>query len=148
MAKNHVNMRSRLSGSFVIVASCAFLYIASGYPIGTIANIGPGLFPTALACVTLLLGIYLTVVGDKEGVAEIEASIFYQVALVTVSILAFYFLLDYLGLAITVFTSSFVYLVYFRSLPFRYKFLVALGTSVFCHVIFIEMIGLQVRHFP
>jgi hypothetical protein len=79
----------------------AGIYFGRDLTFGTASKMGPGYFPTILSCIIVLIG---TIVGLKSLVIEgpsIEPIKLRPILFILASILAFGYLIDQIGLAIT-----------------------------------------------
>jgi putative tricarboxylic transport membrane protein len=79
-----------LLGGFAVV-------VAAGYPMGSIMRMGPGYFPTVLGAILCLFGLYLLSCGIRAGINNFGGWTWRPLALVSLSIVLFGFLLDRAG---------------------------------------------------
>ncbi|MDH6592487.1 hypothetical protein M2165_002376 [Variovorax sp. TBS-050B] len=81
--------RDALAGLlFVTIGAFAF-FAARGYPVGTIAEMGPGYFPRTLGCLLMLLGAGVLARGLRSAQPVEGRWAWGALALLTVSMLAF-----------------------------------------------------------
>ena len=88
-------------GLVIMALGLAFLWFGRGYPVGTVRAMGPGMFPMALASLTIATGA-LIVLGDfLRGSGEGFDFRWRGVFTVLGALIAFAFLLERAGLLIT-----------------------------------------------
>jgi Tripartite tricarboxylate transporter TctB family len=92
------NNRDFLAGLLFMVLGGLAVLLASDFPMGTTMRMGPGYFPTAIGGILFLFGSYLLIRGVRFGEKVRGAWGWRPLALITLSIVVFGFLLERLGL--------------------------------------------------
>ena len=82
---------------FILIGALAVVF-ARGYPMGSAMRMGPGYFPTILGGILFLLGIYVMIRGIRSGTKVTGEWGWKPLALITLSIVLFGFLIDRLGM--------------------------------------------------
>lgn len=138
------------AGLFYLVVGAFFLYYGIDYRMGEAARMGPGYFPVWLAIIMMFIGLALCIramwTGGKP--AQIEARDYKVMALITAGVCAFGFLLNILGLYLSI--VALVFIVSLASHEFTWRGMI--GTAIFlvvlCWAIFIWGINLQFQLWP
>jgi hypothetical protein len=117
------------------------------YPVGTSLSMGPGYFPMGLGGILTAFGLYIMVrgliKGEKvEGVWGIR-----PLALITLGIVAFGFVIDRLGLVLALFALFFLSALGGHEFKFKEVLVLAVVMTVASWGIFIYGLGLQFRLF-
>jgi hypothetical protein len=55
------------AGLLLIGTGVAALFLARGYPVGTVLRMGPGYFPRVLGGLLVVFGLYVTITGLRRG---------------------------------------------------------------------------------
>lgn len=93
--------RTMAPGLFIMGLGLAFLWFGRGYPVGSVRAMGPGMFPMALATLTIAAGA-LIILGDfLRGAGERFDFRWRGVAAVLGALISFALLLERAGLLIT-----------------------------------------------
>jgi len=92
------NNRDFIAGLLFIVLGGLAVFFARDYPFGTTMRMGPGYFPTVLGGILFIFGITVLARGVRSGDPVKGEWGWKPLALVTVSIVLFGFLLDRAGL--------------------------------------------------
>ncbi|HEY1290048.1 MAG TPA: tripartite tricarboxylate transporter TctB family protein [Burkholderiales bacterium] len=90
--------RDILAGTLFVVIGAAALLGARGYPVGTAMQMGPGYFPVALGWILILLGALVGLRAARARDWRPLAWDWRPLAWISVSILAFGFLMPRFGL--------------------------------------------------
>ena len=136
------------AGVLLIVIGLAAVVIAQrNYPMGTSLHMGPGYFPTVLGGIMTFLGFYILVRGlikaeKVEGVWGIR-----PLALVTLGIVAFGFVMDRFGMVPALFAQFFVSALAGREFKFKEVLILALIMTVASWFIFLYGLNLPYRLF-
>jgi putative tricarboxylic transport membrane protein len=134
-------------GLFAAIGLTA-LAIALNYPLGTPGRMGPGFFPVAISGLLSLTGIAIIVRGWLGNSETIRFGRWVPIIIVSCAILAFGFLLDKLGLPLSVLflcvaagSASIKFALDWKVLA------AAVAFSALCGVIFITLLGLPIPVF-
>ena len=138
--------RKELGTGLVFFGAGAFylVYALKTLPLGTAMSMGPGYFPVLLSCLVLLVGVvvlvrsFFTEGGGHFGVMPWRAMIMLSLAMAL-----FATLLNQLGVVIAIFLTSFLSCLATRQTTLVSAAIVSLGISVFCALVFVYGIGLQ-----
>jgi hypothetical protein len=90
--------RDFLAGLLFLVIGAVAVAVARDYPMGSAMRMGSGWFPTVLGAVLCLFGLYLMVRGVRSGETVRGGWGWRPLALVSLSILLFGFLMPRVGL--------------------------------------------------
>jgi hypothetical protein len=119
----------------------AGIYFGRDLTFGTAARMGPGYFPTLLSCVIVAIG---AIVGLKSLAIEgppIEPIKLRPIVFILVAVLAFGFLIEQVGLAITTAALA-IFAAYARGdVNLKETVLLAVGLTVFAVVVFAYALG-------
>jgi hypothetical protein len=102
------NNRDFLAGLLFMLLSGLAVALARDFPMGTTMRMGPGYFPTAIGIILFLFGAYVLARGVRSRVQVRGAWGWRPLALITLSIVLFGFLLERLGLVPTALAMFFV----------------------------------------
>lgn len=92
------NNRDAMAGVLFIVIGVLALVFARDYPMGVAARMGPGYFPTVLGGILTLFGIYVLWRGMRSGEPVQGQWAWKPLALITLSITLFGFLMERFGI--------------------------------------------------
>lgn len=130
------------AGILYATFGCIALAMASGYPVGTTARMGPGYFPILLGSVLAMFGLAAIIrafLHDGEGVDSIAWK---PLALVIAGVVAFAWLLPRLGLPLSLVVLTLIP----ASASARFRLglkplLLMAALIVFCVLLFVEALG-------
>jgi hypothetical protein len=129
------------AGALFLFIGIAGIYFGRDLAFGSASKMGPGFFPTMLSGLIALIGV---LVGLKSLTVEgppIEAIKLRPLLFILVAILAFGYLIDQIGLAITTAGLS-IFAAYARdNVNLKETLLLALGLSVFAVGVFAYALG-------
>jgi uncharacterized membrane protein len=130
------NNRDFLAGLLFIVLGGLAVALARDYPIGSTMRMGPGYFPTVLGGILLLFGVYVLLRGVRSG-DEVKGEWGYRpLALITLSIVLFGFLLDRAGMVPAIVTMLFIAAAAGREFRFKEVLLLAVVMTAFSVAVF------------
>ena len=87
------------AGLLFIAAGVLLLWLGNRISFGTVTDIGPGFFPTVLACILIVLGVLITIQGLRDSeVIDIRLDSIRRLFFVTVSVATFALLAPLVGL--------------------------------------------------
>ena len=121
---------------FVLIGA-AGIYFGRDLAFGTGAKMGPGYFPTVLSWIILLLGVGLGLASLRLQGPPIERLKLRPMLLIVIAVVAFGYLLELAGLAVTAIVLTVVAAYARRSVNLKETLLLAVGLSAFCCAVFI-----------
>ena len=122
--------------------------VASDYPIGSTMRMGPGYFPTALGVILCLFGVYLMVHGIRAGGKMENGWAWRPLALITLSIVLFGFLLDRAGMIPALVAMFFAAAAAGREFRFKEVLLLTVVMGAFAAAVFLYGLKLPYPLFP
>ena len=129
--------RDFLAGLLFMVLGGLAVLLASDFPMGTTMRMGPGYFPTALGIILFLFGVYVLGRGVRSRVQVRGAWGWKALALITLSIVVFGFLLERLGLIPSALAMFFVAAAAGREFRFMEVLVLAVVMTAFSVLVFI-----------
>jgi len=103
--------RDFLAGMLFLLIGGIGFYVALSYPFGTLQKMGPGYFPRVLSGVLIVFGLVTLVRGLKSGEKVQGAWGWFPLVMLTISLVAFGFLMEHVGLipalVVMLFTSAY-----------------------------------------
>lgn len=130
------NNRDFIAGLLFIVLGALAVALARDYPMGSAMRMGPGYFPTVLGAILLLFGVYVMLRGVRSGEKVKGEWGWRPLALITLSIVLFGFLLDRLGMIPAIVLMLFVAAAAGREFRFKEVLLLAVLMTAFSAVVF------------
>lgn len=126
---------------YVFFGSIAIV-VGRDYPLGTAFKMGPAYFPNILGALLMVIGAISIVRSFVLPTSSIGAFSFKGLALVSISIFIFGFLVRRAGLAIAL--PLLVVISAYASAKFRWGpvLLIAIGLTVFCTLVFVKGLGI------
>lgn len=116
-------------GGVVFIAFGALaIYIASDYPFGTAARMGPGFFPTWIGIVLIVLGTAIAATGFKNQGEGIGQFAWKAMAMLSVGFIIFGWAIDHVGFVIAL--SALVVAGAAAGQEFRYKEVIVLTIAL------------------
>ncbi len=119
------NNKDLLAGLLFILIGGFASVVARGYPMGSAMRMGPGYFPTVLGGILCLFGAYLTVRGIRSARKCAIGWNWQPVALLTLAIVLFGFIMVRLGLIPALLAMFFVSALAGREFRFKEVLLLA-----------------------
>lgn len=130
------NNRDFLAGLLFIVLGGLAVALARDYPIGSTMRMGPGYFPTVLGGILLLFGVYVLLRGVRSG-DKVKGEWGYRpLALISLSIVLFGFLLDRVGMVPAIVAMLFAAAAAGREFRFKEVLLLAVVMTAFSVAVF------------
>jgi len=130
------NNRDFLAGLLFTVLGGLAVALAQDYPIGSTMRMGPGYFPTVLGGILLLFGVFVLVRGVRSGEKVRGEWGWKPLALITLSIVLFGFLLDRLGMIPAILSMFFVAAAAGREFRFKEVLILAVVMAAFAICVF------------
>lgn len=141
------SIRDLLSGLVFIAFGLAFGYASLNYSIGTAFRMGPGYFPLMLAGILVFLGIVILVQSFFAGADELplERTPWLGLVLILGGLIFFGLTVRGLGLAPSLFITTFMSAFASRKTGFIGALIIATVLVVLCMLIFVVALGLPLR---
>ena len=131
------NNKNFLAGLLFILIGGLAVVIAREYPMGFVARMGPGYFPTVLGGLLILLGLYVMIRGLYSG-AKVQGGWGGKpLALIALSIVLFGFFMDRLGMVPALVAMFFAAALAGREFRFKEVLLLTVLMSAFAVGVFI-----------
>jgi len=136
------NPKDLWTGLLYIFFGASAMIIARDYPMGTGSRMGPAYFPTVLGALLAGLGAIAVIRSFIAQGAPIGGFAFKGLALVTVSVVVFGFLVRGAGLVIAL--PLLVIISAYASDHFQWRstLIMAAGLTIFCALVFIKGLGI------
>ena len=136
------NAKDFWTGLIYIFFGSSAILIARDYSMGTANKMGPGYFPTILGGLLLVIGVISVIRSFVIPGSPIGAFAFKGLVLVTVSVVAFGFVVRGLGLAVAL--PILVIISAYASTRFRWcpTLLLAAALTIFCVFVFLKGLGI------
>jgi hypothetical protein len=136
------------AGALCIGIAFLVLWSAQNLQLGTVRRMGPGYFPTALACILIGFGVALVVMAFLRGREVMEAWRVGPVIAVCAAVLLFGLAMPYLGLFTTVLAT--VLVGGLATSESRWQEVLVLGVLIALgsHLLFIVGLGLPLAAWP
>jgi len=136
------NAKDFWTGLIYIFFGSSAILIARDYDMGTAIKMGPAYFPTVLGGLLVAIGVISVIRSFVIPGPPIGAFAFKGLVLVTVSVVAFGFVVRGLGLAIAL--PSLIIVSAYGSSRFRWRptLLIAAGLTIFCVIVFLKGLGI------
>ncbi len=143
------NIRDFWSGLIYMIVGFGAVYLArlNDYPMGVARSMGAGYFPTYLGWILAAIGVVSLVRSFIREGDELGNLAWVKIAYVTVAVVAFGLILPTLGLAVAVFAVVLISAYASRFFNLKLTVLIALGSSVFCCLVFVKGLGLPIPIF-
>jgi hypothetical protein len=142
------SLKDLLAGLAFIAFGLAFAVAASRYQLGTAFRMGPGYFPVVLGGCLVLLGVLVALEGFLGGDRSAIGPVPWRAIVLTLGPIMFFgFTVRGLGLVVSLFVTVLAVSFASRRTSVAAAFLIALGLTVACVVIFVEALGLPVPLF-
>ena len=135
------NPKDFWTGLLYIFFGASAVIIARDYSMGTAFRMGPAYFPTVLGALLAVIGVVSMIRSFITTGSRIGAFSFKGLALVTLSVVIFGFIVRGAGLVIAL--PLLVIISAYASVRFRLRtaLVMAAGLTVFCAVIFVKGLG-------
>jgi len=144
------NQTDFASGLLYVVLGSFAAFIASGYTMGTAANMGTGYFPFWLGIVLVAIGVAVCASSVLSGATKEKLSSWNWKSLlwVATSILAFALLFEAAGMVLSIF--ALVLISSLASREFRWKGAIANACflNVVCYSAFVWLLNIPLRVWP
>jgi hypothetical protein len=136
------NAKDFWTGLIYIFFGSSAILIARDYDMGTAIKMGPAYFPTVLGGLLMAIGVISVIRSFVIPGPPVGAFAFKGLVLVTVSVVAFGFVVRGLGLAIAL--PSLIIVSAYGSSRFRWRptLLIAAGLTIFCVTVFLKGLGI------
>lgn len=138
------------SGLMFIVIGAVFSFIATTYPMGTAAKMGPGFFPFWLGLLLSIIGaiITMTSMSPKKAQDKVEQWHWPSVLWVTSSVVIFGVVLAHLGLLLSILILVFIAAMASHEFHWKGTIVNSLILNVICYIAFVWGLKLQFQVWP
>lgn len=130
------------AGIIFLVFGLAAVIIGRDYTMGTAGRMGPGYFPTILGGLLALIGLAAVIRSFLRPGEAIGKFYLKNLALISVAVLLFGFLMRDAGLLPAVIAIVMVSAYASPKFTWLSTLLIALGLSAFCVLVFVKLLGL------
>jgi hypothetical protein len=138
-------MINDVSGPLIVATGAIGLFASRHYEIGTLTNMGPGLFPMSLSFLLIILGLIITVKSYFETDSKVNIR-WKSLIVIPTSIVFFGIALNYAGLVIA--TSILVFIsTIFTALKLKQRFILSIMLSLINYIVFVLVLHLPIRIF-
>jgi len=129
-------------GVMFIAFGALAIFIASDYPFGTAARMGPGYFPTWIGIGLIVLGLMIAATGFKDKGEGVGKFAWKAMVLLSVAFIIFGWAIDHIGFVLAVFFM--VALASAAGKEYRWKesLIVAVALIIGCWALFIKGLDL------
>ena len=141
------NNRDFLAGLLFILICALAVVIARDYPMGSAVRMGPGYFPTILGGLLCLFGVYVLARGIFSGEKVKGEWGWKPLALITVSIVLFGFMMDRLGMIPALVAMFFASTLGGRDFRFKEVLVLSAVMSAFAAGVFVYGLKLPYQLF-
>jgi len=114
------------------------------YPLGTVAMMGPGMFPFLLGVILSVLGLAILAKGLLAEGEEAKNFPLRPAILIPASLLIFALLVVWVGLLVAVPAQVFVALWASEHFTFKRAVVLSAGLVAFCYMVFVHFLGIAV----
>ena len=142
-----LHSRDFLAGLLFAVFGAIAVFVARGYPVGTAMRMGPGYFPMVLGGILILFGAYLMWRGLRRPEPVSGGWGWRALALVTLSMLLFGFLVARIGLIPALVAMFVVCALAGREFRLREVLVLTVVMNVFAVLLFVYLLKLPYRLF-
>lgn len=142
------NVNQMLSGAFLIVMALIALAMAWPLRVTSSVGLGPGYVPKVLVGILIILGLANIVVGFLSQGESLERWQVRPLAFVLGSIVFFALTVERLGLAVSLIGLVLIACAANARMTVREAVLLAVGTAIFCVIVFVKALGLPVMVWP
>lgn len=130
------------AGLFFTAFGAVTSILSLDYELGTIAMMGPGMFPLMLGLCLTALGLLILLKGILTGGEAVRTLPLKPALLVPLSLLVFSFLALSVGLAAAIPGLVFVSLLASSHFTVMRALALSAGLLVFCYVVFVQFLGI------
>ena len=142
------NNKNFFAGLVFVFFGALAVILARKLPMGTLAQMGPGFFPTVLGGALLFLGLIITISALIVGREAIGTFAFRPLFFTLSSILVFALILESAGLILASLTLVGISCCGSEEFRFREMVILALLLTAFVVIIFVHALGLPFKVWP
>lgn len=125
-------------GVMFIAFGALAIYIASDYPFGTAARMGPGYFPTWIGIGLIVLGLMIAATGFKDQGEGIGRFNFKAMLLLSLAFIFFGWAIDHVGFVLAVAVMVFLASAAGKELRWKEVPVIAVVLIIGCWALFIK----------
>ena len=141
------NNKDFFAGLLFIAIGALAVVIARDYPMGSAMRMGPGYFPTILGGILFVFGVYVMLRGILSGAKVKGVWGWKPLALITLSIVLFGFIVERLGMIPALVAMFFAAALAGREFRFKEVLLLTVLMSVFAAGVFVYGLKLPYQLF-
>jgi uncharacterized membrane protein len=144
------NQKDFGAGLMYMLIGLFFTYVATFYPMGTPAKMGPGYFPFWLGIVMTVLGLFILIksLSAKAAIEKIPPFNWKVIGLITGSVVLYGLLLPTMGFIVAVFVLVFMSASASHEFHWKGTLVNATFLIVFTYSVFVLGLNLQFPLFP
>ena len=144
------NQKDFGAGLMYMLIGLFFTYVATFYPMGTSAKMGPGYFPFWLGIVMTVLGLFILIksLSAKAAIEKIPPFNWKVIGLITGSVVLYGLLLPTMGFIVAVFVLVFMSASASHEFHWKGTLVNATFLIVFTYSVFVLGLNLQFPLFP
>jgi len=136
------NNKDFFAGLLMLAIGAGGFYMALGYPFGTAVRMGPGYFPRVLACILMAFGLFVLIRGILTSEKTTGKWGWKPLAFITVSLVAFGFVMERFGLIPALVVMFFVAALGGHEFKFIEVLILTVFMSAFAVGVFVYGLGL------
>jgi putative tricarboxylic transport membrane protein len=141
-------IKGATGGLFVSLIGLVFLLGARGLTIGAPLNMGPGMFPVVLSCLTIVTGLTIAANDILRGMPVLPRLDLKAVAGVSIAIAVYALLIERAGILVTTCLAIGILGSIIPRMSWKETGLLALGLSLFLWLVFGMGLGMPLKLFP
>jgi Tripartite tricarboxylate transporter TctB family len=142
------NNKDFLAGLLLIAVGAGGFFMALDYPFGSALRMGPGYFPRVLAGVLMTFGVFVLIRGIFTGEKVKGRWGWKPLAFITVSLVAFGFIMDRVGLIPALVVMFIVSALGGHEFRWKEVAILTVVMSAFAVAVFVYGLGLPYQLFP
>lgn len=140
------DLRDIISGAAVILTGVFFAYNSTNYNLGSLQNMGAGMFPLILSVCFTALGVAILLPAFFRAGEAIEVKL-KDPAIVTASIVTFALVLNHIGVILAVMLSVLISTFSVR-LSWLWRVVMAVMVAAFTYLLFVRLLGMNIPVWP
>jgi drug/metabolite transporter (DMT)-like permease len=144
------NHKDFWAGIMFLAFGVLFIFWSRSYQLGTAAKMGPGYFPTVLGGIMAVLGLIIVLGAFSRSNEEtrVERIGFKEIFLVLAGVAAFAFLLNYLGMMLSIIIMAFIAATASHEFKVKETAINSVVMCVLAYVFFAYLLEIQMPTWP